>query len=208
MDSIVFNSDCVEGMKKFPDNHFDLAIVDPPYGIGVGSMNLGNGVGTDSRTWTPKGWDNEIPKLEYFNELFRVSKNQIIWGGNYMTNFLPVSKCWLNWDKIQDFSGSDFEMAWTSFDKPCKSFKMARAVAYTNQVKIHPTQKPIKLYDWIYKNYAEEGMKVLDTHLGSGSNRISAHKYKMDFTAFEIDKEYFDKQEQRYRDFISQTTLF
>jgi site-specific DNA-methyltransferase (adenine-specific) len=205
--SEVYNMDCMEGMKQFSDKHFELAIVDPPYGIDAGNMNLGNGVGTDSRTWIPKSWDNEIPKMEYFNELFRVSKNQIIWGGNYMTNFLPVSRCWLNWDKIQDFSGSDFEMAWTSFDKPCKSFKMARAVAYTNQVKIHPTQKPVKLYEWLLHNYAKQGDKILDTHLGSQSSRIAADKMGFDFTGYELDKDYFDAGCKRFKEYKSQTVL-
>jgi site-specific DNA-methyltransferase (adenine-specific) len=204
--SIVFNSDCVEGMKQFPDKYFDLAVVDPPYGIGAE-----NQAGPKEHGWTQwavKSWDTETPKIDYFNELFRVSKNQIVWGGNYMTQFLRPSKCWLIWDKGQrDFSLADGEMAWTSFDKAMRINTIPRAIA-NQEDKLHPTQKPVKLYDWIYSKFAEEGMKVLDTHLGSGSNRIAAHKYKMDFTAFEIDKEYFDKQEQRYRDFISQTTLF
>jgi site-specific DNA-methyltransferase (adenine-specific) len=199
--SIVFNSDCVEGMKQFPDKYFDLAVVDPPYGIGINSMNMGGRktIRPDKRTW-----DDDIPTLLYFTKLFRVSKNQIIWGGNYFP--LPQSQYFAIWDKGETMYGRDFaecEYAWVS-SGGTRIFKTT-----PNQPdRIHPTQKPIALYDWIYKNYAEEGMKVLDTHLGSGSNRISAHKYKMDFTAFEIDKEYFDKQEQRYRDFISQTTLF
>ena len=201
MGSIVFNSDCVEGMKQFPDKYFDLAVVDPPYGIGINSMNMGGRktIRPDKRTW-----DDDIPTLLYFTKLFRVSKNQIIWGGNYFP--LPQSQYFAIWDKGETMYGRDFaecEYAWVS-SGGTRIFKTT-----PNQPdRIHPTQKPIALYDWIYKNYAEEGMKVLDTHLGSGSNRISAHKYKMDFTAFEIDKEYFDKQEQRYRDFISQTTLF
>jgi len=205
MGSIVFNSDCVEGMKKFPDKYFDLAVVDPPYGI-------------DIAKWDTK---EHKPSSEYFKELFRVSKNQIVWGGNYF--ILPHSEAWICWDKTLSNgksalgTKSQFELAWTSLDIKATIIKYTYdgniqgfnggKVDYTYK-SIHPTQKPIALYDWIYKNYAEEGMKILDTHLGSGSNRISAHKYKMDFTAFEIDKEYFDKQEQRYRDFISQTTLF
>jgi site-specific DNA-methyltransferase (adenine-specific) len=208
--SIVFNSDCVEGMKQFPDKYFDLAVVDPPYGIGRSGQ-------TETFTKNPKhkrkhfadkGWDTETPDAEYWNELFRVSKNQIVWGANYFTEYLPASMGWIFWDKGQDLSMSDGELAYTSFNRALRRVKINRGQLMVEGGTIHPTQKPIALYDWIYKNYAEEGMKVIDTHLGSGSNRISAHKYKMDFTAFEIDKEYFDKQEQRYRDFISQTTLF
>jgi site-specific DNA-methyltransferase (adenine-specific) len=164
-------------------------------------MNMGGRktIRPDKRTW-----DNDIPTLLYFTELFRVSKNQIIWGGNYFP--LPQSQYFAIWDKGETMYERDFaecEYAWVS-SGGTRIFK-----TNPNQPdRIHPTQKPVKLYDWIYKNYAEEGMKVIDTHLGSGSSRIAAHKYKMDFTAFEIDKEYFDKQEQRYRDFISQTTLF
>lgn len=204
MGSIVFNSDCVEGMKRFPNKHFDLAVVDPPYGINFAKTHTGKG-------WIvrpSKDWDKSIPTPEYFNELFRVSKNQIIWGGNYFTHNLYPTMGWIFWDKGQrDFSLADGELAWTSFDKALRVFDFSRA-KLNKERGDHPTEKPVALYDWIYNKYAEEGMKVIDTHLGSGSNRISAHKYKMDFTAFEIDKEYFDKQEQRYRDFISQTTLF
>jgi site-specific DNA-methyltransferase (adenine-specific) len=147
--------------------------------------------------------------MEYFIELFRVSKNQIIWGANYFFDHLPKTKAVIIWDKIQEFSGADFELAYTSFDKVAKAFRMSRVEAYTNQEKIHPTQKPIKLYDFCF-DFAklEAGAKVLDTHLGSGSSRIAARKNKLNFTACEIDKEYFDKQEQRYQTFISQLTLF
>jgi len=221
--SIVFNSDCVEGMKQFPDNYFDLAVVDPPYGINFDGNTTVKGKGGKANTFSnkqhhdKKGWDNERPSDEYFAELQRVSKNQIVWGGNYFADLLPPKKGWIFWDKkitnANNTNFSDGELAWTSFNCILRRFTYDWiGFGYLNnpqgEKKTHPTQKPVALYDWIYKNYAEEGMKVIDTHLGSGSNRISAHKYKMDFTAFEIDKEYFDKQEQRYRDFISQTTLF
>jgi site-specific DNA-methyltransferase (adenine-specific) len=207
--SIVFNSDCVEGMKQFPDKYFDLAIVDPPYGIDRGGQpeTFTKNPKHKRRQHTQKDWDNERPPFVYWEQLFRVSKNQIVWGANYFTNFLPPSMGWIFWDKGQDLSMSDGELAFTSFEVALRR-KIINRVEILKDGAIHPTQKPIKLYDWLYFNYATEGQKVLDTHLGSGSNRISAHKYKMDFTAFEIDKEYFDKQEQRYRDFISQTTLF
>jgi site-specific DNA-methyltransferase (adenine-specific) len=216
--SIVFNSDCVEGMKQFPDKYFDLAIVDPPYGIGEnGSTNKTRGKLAKSKNYKSfAGGDVSSPNKEYFVELKRVSKNVIIWGANHFIENIPNqnSSCWIVWDKVNgktDFA--DCELAWTSFKSSVRQFTfrwqgMLQKNMKDKEARIHPTQKPVALYDWIYKNYAEEGMKVLDTHLGSGSNRISAHKYKMDFTAFEIDKEYFDKAEQRYRDFISQTTLF
>ncbi len=206
MGSIVFNSDCVEGMKRFTDKYFDLAVVDPPYGIGV-NHSMGRRKGDKKSNYKPATWDNEPPPLEYFTELFRVSKNQIVWGANHFISRMPYdSACWLMWDKkfSDDVSFAQYEMAWTSLTGTCKKYERHP----TQENRIHPTQKPVALYDWIYKNYAEQGQRILDTHLGSGSNRISAHKYKMDFTAFEIDKEYFDKQEQRYREFISQTTLF
>ena len=218
MGSIVFNSDCVEGMKQFPDKYFDLAIVDPPYGIGEnGSTNKTRGKLAKSKNYKSfAGGDVSSPNKEYFVELKRVSKNVIIWGANHFIENIPNqnSSCWIVWDKVNgktDFA--DCELAWTSFKSSVRQFTfrwqgMLQKNMKDKEARIHPTQKPVALYDWIYKNYAEEGMKVLDTHLGSGSNRISAHKYKMDFTAFEIDKEYFDKAEQRYRDFISQTTLF
>jgi site-specific DNA-methyltransferase (adenine-specific) len=204
--SIVFNSDCVEGMKQFPDKHFDLAVVDPPYGLMDRMYNGGNRNRSTVKFKNhiqKKRWDVSIPEQTYFDELFRVSKNQIIWGGKYFP--LRPSRTFICWDKmVYAPTMSQVEMAWTSFDSPARLIKINN----NDDNRIHPTQKPVALYDWIYKNYAEHRQRILDTHLGSGSNRISAHKYKMDFTAFEIDKEYFDKQEQRYRDFISQTTLF
>ena len=219
--SEVTNEDCMEGMARYPDKYFDLAIVDPPYGIGMDeqkeSYNKGKkGEGKRHRKqWCKKGWDDEIPNLKYFNELFRVSKNQIIWGGNYMTEFLKPSKCWIIWDKIQEFTGSDFEMAWTSFNKSNKAFRMTRIEAYSNNnkinkdcgIKIHPTQKPVALYKWLLNNYANQGDKILDTHLGSGSSRIAAYEMGFDFTAFELDAEYFEAQEKRYKAHIAQLKL-
>lgn len=204
--STVYLQDCVEGMKLFEDNYFDLAIVDPPYGIGNA---LVDGGGTrkakfDNNRDSVK-WDI-VPTKEYWNELFRVSKNQIIWGSNYFD--LPPTRSNLIWDKMQEFTGSDFELAWTSFDKASKAFRMSRVEAYS-QGKIHPTQKPIKLYNFCF-NYAEikEGMKVLDTHLGSGSSRISADKFNVNFTAFEADEVHYKNQEKRFKDYKSQFCLF
>ena len=201
----ITNEDNMELMKRYPDNYFDLAIVDPPYGLG---NKLVDGGGTrkakfDNNRESIK-WDG-LPTNEYFNELFRVSKNQIIWGGNYFN--LPPTRCNIIWDKIQEFTGSDFELAWTSFDKASKAFRMSRVEAYS-QGKIHPTQKPIKLYEWILMNYAKQGDKILDTHLGSGSIAIACHDYGFDLTACELDKEYYDKAIQRIKNHVSQQKLF
>lgn len=186
-----------------PDHCFDLAVVDPPYGIGdkfrggkSGKMNFNQIV--------DKGWD-VVPTREYFNELFRVSKNQIIWGGNYFS--LPPTRCFICWDKtIPDgFSLAMAEMAWTSFDANAKIIKLQNREIGG---KIHPTQKPVALYAWIFSKYAHQGERILDTHLGSGSSRIAAYEANLDFIGFEIDTEYFEEQEKRYSDYISQLSIF
>jgi site-specific DNA-methyltransferase (adenine-specific) len=216
--------DCIEGMKQYPDNHFDLAIVDPPYGIGADkaqnnaalSRIKAEGKSKAGRGWKlyhETDWDNETPTAEYWAELFRVSKNQIVWGGNYFTEYLPPKMGWIMWDKGQrDFSLADGELAWTSFDKALRIFEMSRgeALAKNNETggRFHPTQKPVKLYEWILKNYANEGDLILDTHLGSQSSRIAANKAGLDFVGFEIDKEYFDNGNERYNNFISQLRMF
>lgn len=209
--SNVYLMDCMDLMSKYPDNYFDFAVVDPPYGLDLANMNMGAGKSKkaskiQNRKWKPKDWDKEVPTILYFTELFRVSKNQIIWGGNYFD--LPPCKNYIIWDKQipNGLSFADCEMAWTSYDKAPKMFRYS---AYLDkQSKFHPTQKPIKLYDWIFKNYATEGMKILDTHLGSGSSRIAANKAKLNFVGCEIDKEYFEKSCKRYNDFVSQVRLF
>lgn len=208
--SIVFNEDCVQGFKRFADNYFDLAIVDPPYGIGA--ENHAGNADNGWKQWDKKSWDNAIPTAEYFEQLFRVSKNQIIWGGNYFANLLPNSQGWIFWDKGQrDFSLADGELCWTSFKKSLRVFEMARAKAKASigYEKIHPTQKPVELYDFCY-NFAklERGDLVLDTHLGSGSSRISANKGGFNFIGFETDKEYYEKQEKRFKNFTAQQRLF
>ena len=203
--------DCMELMKQYPDKYFSLAVIDPPYGLDLANMNMGIGKSKkaskiQNRKWKPKDWDKETPSKEYFDELFRVSKNQIIWGGNYFD--LPPCKNYIIWDKEipEGLSFADCEMAWTSFDK---APKICRYSAYLDKnSKFHPTQKPIYLYSYILKNYAKEGDKILDTHLGSGSSRIAAHKAKLDFVGCEIDAEYFEKQEKRFKQFISQLTIF
>ena len=198
--SEVFNIDCIEGMKQYPNKHFDLAVVDPPYGIDRNGMQMGNSVFNKDE----KKWDNSIPTENYFNELFRVSKNQIVWGGNYFP--LPQSQYFAIWDKGETMYGRDFaecEFAWVR-SGGTRIYKKS-----PNQPnRIHPTQKPVALYDWIFKNYAKEGMKILDTHLGSGSSRIAADKAGFDFTGFELDKEYFDAAEKRFNNYKKQLTIF
>jgi len=201
-ESIVFNEDCIEVMKRYPDKHFDLAVVDPPYGISINpNMGLKSG---QSKRHKSINWDNSIPDSIYFDELFRVSKNQIIWGGNYFP--LPPSQGFLIWDKKQpeDFSLAMCEFAWCSFQSPAK---MWRYSVLTERDKIHPTQKPVQLYSWILSRYAKDGDLILDTHLGSGSSRIAAQKAGLSFVGCELDKEYFDAQEKRYKDFISQIRM-
>ena len=207
--SEVFNEDCISVMKRYPDKFFDLAVVDPPYGIGANKMQLGNA--KDKVYRGENDWDKQTPTAEYWQELFRVSKNQIVWGGNYYE--LKPTKCWLIWDKNNGESDfADGEMAWTSFDKPMRIKKIhwcgsASKWEDTNG-KIHPTQKPVKLYDWVFNEFAKEGDLILDTHLGSASSRISANKAKLRFVGCEIDTKYFNDGEARFKDFISQLRLF
>ena len=197
-------------MSRFPDKHFDLAIVDPPYGIGIDGQkkSINKNPKHNRKEHSRKNWDNSIPSPEYFEELFRVSKNQIIWGGNYFTKYLEPTKAWIFWYKGQnDLTMSDGEMAWTSFETVTRQVEINRA-QLISQNTFHPTEKPIKLYKWILDKYAKEGDKILDTHLGSGSIAIACHDYGFDLTACELDKEYFDKAMQRINDHKSQTKLF
>lgn len=168
----IYLGDCMDHMAKFKDKQFDLAIVDPPYGINFTKMNMGKSGRNDPLKNNLKYWDSKTPNENYFKQLFRVSKNQIIWGGNYFN--LPPSRCFLIWDKL-DYN-SDFasaELAWTSFDRVVKTFQKGRN---NGTKRIHPTQKPVDLYLWILKNYAKEGDIILDTHLGSGSSAIACHR--------------------------------
>jgi site-specific DNA-methyltransferase (adenine-specific) len=227
----ITNEDNMLLMARYPDKYFDLAIVDPPYGIGAGKQNVSsckmkgrkNSIIKRSDLKS-KEWDNEIPNKEYFNELFRVSKNQIIWGGNYFP--LPLINSWIVWNKLQVLeTRSDGELAWTSFKRPLKivpllqdGFKRGQNVGYNQPViynvpfsgkqTIHPTQKPIVLYKWILDKYANPNDKILDTHLGSGSIAIACHDYGFDLTACELDKEYYDKAIQRIQNHVSQQKLF
>ena len=190
--------DCMDLMARYPDKHFDLAIVDPPYGIGMGG---GADWGTNTRTkHEKKTWDAEPPPAEYFAELRRVSKHQIIWGGNYFLDHLTSTKCFVVWDKMNgDNNMADCELAWTSFDSPVRKHTrhIFSGIGNTNYTSIHPTQKPVGLYDWLFLKYAKAGMRVLDTHLGSGSHAIAAHYAGMHLTACEIDPDYFSAASER-----------
>lgn len=192
----LYNADCMEILKQTPDNYYSLCIVDPPYGINI-NVNIGRRKGDKKSNYHKfAGEDNGIPNEEYFKELFRVSKNQIIWGGNYMTDFLYPSSCWLLWDKgfSEDVTFAQFEMAWTSFKSSCKKFDYNAA---KNIDRIHPTQKPVQLYKWILNKYAKQGDTILDTHLGSGSSAIAAHDGGFEFTGIELDEEYYNAAKER-----------
>jgi site-specific DNA-methyltransferase (adenine-specific) len=204
----ITNEDNMQLMARYPDKYFDLAIVDPPYGIDWMKQIENPNTKAKWKKYNKKDWDSSIPSGEYFKELFRVSKNQIIWGGNYMTEFIPPSPCWVIWDKMQEFTGAVFEMAWTSFISPSKAFRMSRVEAYTTDNKIHPTQKPVALYKWLLDKYAKQGDKILDTHLGSGSIAIACHDYGFELTACELDSEYYEKAIQRIKNHVSQQKLF
>ena len=198
----ITNEDNIALMSRYPDKYFDLAIVDPPYGIGD-KFKGGKSGKMQFNEVVDKGWDC-VPSTEYFEELFRVSKNQIIWGGNYFD--LPPSRCFIVWDKCisDDFTLAMAELAWTSFDKLAKIFKYS----VPKGGKIHPTQKPVALYKWLLNNYAKQGDKILDSHLGSASSRIAAYDLNFDFTGFELDPEYIEKSTIRFNNHINQLTLF
>jgi len=216
--SIVFNEDCVQGLKRFADNYFDLAIVDPPYGINrlemswTAQSNSNNGKSqADSSKWASyeiKKWDNERPTKEYWYELKRVSKNQIVWGANYFPEFFTENMGVVFWDKIRsiDVKFSHGELAFTTFGGFTRKFPY-NPEKY-NKERWHPTQKPIALYDYLLREFAKDGDLILDTHLGSGSSRIAANKGGFNFIGFEIDKEYYEKQEKRFKNFTAQQRLF
>jgi site-specific DNA-methyltransferase (adenine-specific) len=205
MRSEVNNSDCLEAMRAMPDNAFDLAIVDPPYGIGADKKNAHSGIRDNHQKWKAVNWDDAVPTAEYFSELRRVSINQIIWGGNYFLDHLSSTQCFLIWDKgVREFSLADAELAWTSFKSSVRINTIHRCQLQMEGNKFHPTQKPIKLYKWALQNYAKTGDTILDTHLGSGSSRIAAYDLGFSFTGFELDTDYFNAQEQRFADHIAQ----
>jgi site-specific DNA-methyltransferase (adenine-specific) len=205
--SIVTQEDCMDLMSRYPDKYFELSIVDPPYGIGRdGSLRTTSRHG-GRKAHSFKGWDNRTPEQKYFDELFRVSQHQIVWGANFMTSFLPPSMGWIFWDKGQRICNSDGELAFSSFDRALRVAEYNR-VELLKEGTIHPTQKPIVLYKWLLTNYANEGDKILDTHLGSGSSRIASYIMGFDFYGCEIDKDYFNAQEKRFKEQTAQQSLF
>jgi len=199
-------------MSRYEDNHFDLAIVDPPYGLGDRLVKGGknSGLGTlrnlaDNKVTT---WDDEIPNPEYFKELKRVSKNQIIWGGNYYLDYLSKTDGFIVWDKMNGTNPmADAELAWQNVKVTTRMFRWHH-FSGERTTKIHPTQKPVKLYEWLLMNYAKEGDKILDTHLGSGSIAIACHNLGYDLTACELDKEYFEAAMKRIEQHQNQQRLF
>jgi site-specific DNA-methyltransferase (adenine-specific) len=216
-------------MARYPDNYFDLAIVDPPYGIGEdGKKNHSRGKQNSikkksfncakayAKLYTPKNWDKNPENKVFFNELKRVSKNQIIWGANHFIENLENknSSCWIVWNKENgntDFA--DCELAWTSFKKAVRMFSfkwsgMLQGDMKNKENRMHPTQKPVALYKWLLDKYAKKGDKIIDTHLGSGSIAIACHDYGFELTACELDKEYYDKAIQRIVNHTNQTKLF
>lgn len=210
--NVAYNMDCMEYMRTLPDKTFDLAVVDPPYGIGVDGQKERHDLKNPKHSrkgHTKKGWDKAIPPREYFRELERVSNNQIIWGGNYFVQHLSAGhKGWIVWDKGQHgLTMSDCELAYSSFDCPTRVVTINR-VELLKDGTFHPTQKPIKLYKWVFQNYAKPGDKILDTHLGSGSSRIAAWDAGLDFVGCEIDPDYFRAQEERFAEHTAQENLF
>ena len=208
--------DCIELMKGYPNKYFDLAVVDPPYGIGEdGGTNGSRGKIAKAKVFESKGWDRTAPQQMYFDELIRVSKHQVVWGANHFISRIPFnSSCWIVWNKQNgetDFA--DCELAWTNYKTAVRCFEfrwqgMLQGDMKNKEQRIHPTQKPVALYDWIFMNYAKPDQKILDTHLGSQSSRIAAHKHGLDFTGCELDAEYFEQGCKRFDQYLSQPTLF
>ncbi len=200
---MIINIDCMEYMAGLEENAFDLAIVDPPYGLGMDNQEVRvkpNRPNTYKRAgnlqYKKADWDNEIPTKEYFSELFRVSKNQVVWGANYFCSYIPNGNGWIFWDKQMgenDFSAGEFAFQSLQKRSSCFSFPSMRVQGS----RIHPTQKPIRLYDWLLQKYAKPEMRILDTHLGSGSSAIAAHYFGCDFVGCEIDKDYFESAQKR-----------
>lgn len=207
MTNVAYNMDCLAAMREMPDKTFDLAVVDPPYGIEKGFQATSR----IAKYGQMDSVNDAKPSKEYFAELFRVSKNQIIWGYNHLSDMLPSTNEFIFWYKHQPVeSYSDGELAYTSFTKTAKCFDYPffGGTGADKDGRIHPTQKPVALYRWIFQRYAKPGDKILDTHLGSGSSRIAAYDAGLDFVGYEIDKEYFDKQEERFAQHTAQLSLF
>jgi site-specific DNA-methyltransferase (adenine-specific) len=202
----LYNADCMEVMKTFKDKQFDLAIIDPPYGLGKRTTDGGSKKNSQTKFMKDirrSNWDDKTPDKSYFDELFRISKNQIIWGGNYFD--LPPHRTFIVWDKMTYVpTMSQVELAWTSFDSPAR----LKQINSTQLDRFHPTQKPVKLYKWILQNYAKEGDTILDTHFGSLSIGIACHDMKFDLTAIELDKDYYEQAKQRLINHQRQLTIF
>jgi site-specific DNA-methyltransferase (adenine-specific) len=209
----ITNEDCMDLLSRTPDKYYELAICDPPYGIGEGTVKIHSRHPSQIK-YSIKEWDNDSPDSIYFNELIRTSKNQIIWGANHFISKIPYdSSCWIVWDKDGYSDQSDCEIAWTSFKTAVRKYKYTwngfrQEDMKNKEIRFHPTQKPVALYKWLLHNYAKEGDKILDTHLGSGSIAIACHDYKFNLTACELDKEYYDKAVRRVKDHVAQLTLF
>lgn len=194
--SEVYNMDCMDYMREIPDGFFHLAVVDPPYGLSPKSTRGSGKLKNRTLNRGDMRWDVR-PPAEYFDELFRVSCNQVIWGGNYFP--LPPTRCFVCWDKKQVWENfSQCEMAWTSFDRPARLVSISNRGGGRDRGKIHPTQKPVELYVYLFRKFSKEGYRILDTHLGSGSSRIAAWRMGLDFYATEIDRQYFELQEERF----------
>ena len=206
---LFINGDCMEYMKTMPDKYVDLCICDPPYGIGVNKMTLGKGKRKIYRGLTD--WDANPPTEEYFAELKRVSKNQIIWGANHFISRVPFdSPCWIVWNKLRTGSFADCELAYTSFNTPVRKFDfmwngMLQEDMKNKERRIHPTQKPVALYKWLLMNYAKQGDKILDTHVGSASSLIACYDMGFDYIGFEIDEEYYNLAQKRIAENKAQT---
>jgi site-specific DNA-methyltransferase (adenine-specific) len=201
--SVVYLMDCMTAMAQMGDKEFSLACVDPPYGIGEDGGKARTR-GSKRTNGKKKGWDNERPMPNYFDRVRVVSENQIIWGGNYFADLLPASRCWLYWQKNMGGDFADGELAWTSFDMVLKQFTKRSET----QDRIHSTQKPIALYDWIFHNYAKPTDTIFDSHLGSGSSRIAADKHNLPFLGTETDEDYFRDHVKRFNRYTAQLTLF
>lgn len=229
--SDVFNEDCLIGMARYPDKFFDLAIVDPPYGIkedgksnhsrskafgskSFGEKNSRNRV-VEAKKYTPKEWDKKSPCKDFFKELQRISVNQIVFGANhFIENIARNSSCWIVWDKDNSGDFADCELAWTSFSTAVRKFKwrwngmLQEKMGATKEIRIHPTQKPVALYKWLLDSYAKPGNKILDTHMGSQSSRIAAFQMGFDYWGWELDKEYFEAGNKRFKEQTAQQQLF
>ena len=206
------NGDCMDALAKMQDNEFDLAIVDPPYGIGKDGQKKevykGKKAKHNKKAYKYKGWDDSRPDKTYFDHIFRVSKHQIIWGANYFIEYIKSTPCFIFWDKGQKLDQADGELAFCSMNKPVRSVTINRAYIAKCGGSIHPTQKPVKLYEWLLMNYANKGDKILDTHLGSGSIAIACHNLGYDLEGYELDTEYYNAAVKRYNDHIAQLKMF